>query len=198
LSSKSSRDGASPGGRLARHTQPRRFLRDPARTERRPRRGDLVAAIRRWRARACRRRSNDRCPPSFRIDKLANHAPKPKQSGSPEMSRHPTHRFPHQLKTQIPIDRTPHTAGSFLQDFRTPSAPETLKVSRLTLKVFRPSASGAASLNADTYPKMQMLSQIQATRCLLPQILRGSRALGQSTCIPTLLFAFVAGGKRSR
>jgi hypothetical protein len=36
-------------------------------------------------------------------------------------------RVLHQPRSQISIDRGLHAAGSFLQDFRTPSVPETLK-----------------------------------------------------------------------
>jgi hypothetical protein len=43
------------------------------------------------------------------------------------MPRRPPRRFPHQPKIQIPIDRSLPTAGSFLQEFRTPTAPETLQ-----------------------------------------------------------------------
>jgi hypothetical protein len=45
------------------------------------------------------------------------------------MPRGSPRRFLHQPKSQIPIDRCLPAAGSFLQDFRTPSAPETLQES---------------------------------------------------------------------
>jgi alcohol dehydrogenase class IV len=46
------------------------------------------------------------------------------------MPRRSPRRFLHQPKSQMPIDRGLPAAGSFLQDFRTPAAPETLQDSR--------------------------------------------------------------------
>jgi transposase len=48
------------------------------------------------------------------------------------MQRRRSNRSPHRLKIEFPIDQCLLTAGSFIHDFRTPSAPETLQVSRLS------------------------------------------------------------------
>jgi hypothetical protein len=49
---------------------------------------------------------------------------------------------PHRPKFKLPIERCLLTAGSFIHDFRTPSAPE-------TLQVFRQPASGREHTRAD-------------------------------------------------
>ena len=127
LSSKPSPAGASLGHRRARHAQPRRSLRDPARTGLHPRHSGHAAATSQCRGHGRQPCSNAHRRPSLQPAEPANRAPIPEQSRLPEMSRPPPGRFLHQPKSPIPIDRGLPTAVSFLQDFRTPSAPETLK-----------------------------------------------------------------------
>jgi hypothetical protein len=139
--------------------RPEELRLDPARTARtKPhwRRSNHASANRPCYARHRKLRSDALLRLSVQHTKLARLPQMPQPSYFPHSSRPPQNQPRDPLKIKIPIDRRSLPAGSFLEDFRTLPASETLHGSGLAAF-----ASGAKNSGRyDTVPKSQIANLV--------------------------------------